>query len=170
MALTGDQLPPWTYTVFLTDVLTNVIWFRRTVCFQWVARDFFFLNPLLLRWYPGPPPSGVTSISEQQVCNSATSLLTGRYGLLNGNDPWVTDWAGLLLFWCSANLLCTRINQESLFEDASIHHLQNCHGSASLSIQSLLMEHWKRLSRQFVESPSLEILKPHLDKVLCSLL
>jgi len=31
-------------------------------------------------------------------------------------------------------------------------------------------EPWKRLLREVVESPSLEILKPHLDAVLCSLL
>ena len=31
-------------------------------------------------------------------------------------------------------------------------------------------EHWPRLHREVVESPSLEILKTHLDKVLCSLL
>jgi len=31
-------------------------------------------------------------------------------------------------------------------------------------------EHWHRLPRGAVESPSLEILKTHLDKVLCSLL
>jgi len=31
-------------------------------------------------------------------------------------------------------------------------------------------EHWNRLPRGAVESPSLEILKTHLDKVLCSLL
>jgi len=33
-----------------------------------------------------------------------------------------------------------------------------------------VMEPWPRLPREVVESPSLEILKTHLDTVLCSLL
>ena len=33
-----------------------------------------------------------------------------------------------------------------------------------------VMEPWPRLPREAVESPSLEILRPCLDKVLCSLL
>jgi len=33
-----------------------------------------------------------------------------------------------------------------------------------------VMEYWNRLLREVVESPSLEIFKTHLDKVLCSLL
>jgi len=33
-----------------------------------------------------------------------------------------------------------------------------------------VMEHWNRLPREVVDSPSLEILKTRLDKVLCSLL
>jgi len=33
-----------------------------------------------------------------------------------------------------------------------------------------MTEHWNRLPREIVDSPSLEIFKNHLDKVLCSLL
>ena len=33
-----------------------------------------------------------------------------------------------------------------------------------------VMEHWNRLPREVVESPSLEIFKTPLDKALCSLL
>ena len=33
-----------------------------------------------------------------------------------------------------------------------------------------VMEHWNRLPGEVVDSPSLEIFKTHLDKVLCSLL
>ena len=33
-----------------------------------------------------------------------------------------------------------------------------------------VMEHWNSLSREVVESPSLEIFKTRLNKVLCSLL
>jgi len=32
------------------------------------------------------------------------------------------------------------------------------------------MEHWNRLPREVVKSPSLEIFSAHLDEVLCSLL
>jgi len=38
------------------------------------------------------------------------------------------------------------------------------------SLTLRVTEHWNRLLREVVGSPSLEILKTHLDKVLCSLL
>ena len=33
-----------------------------------------------------------------------------------------------------------------------------------------VMEHWNRLHREAVESPSMEIFKTHLDAYLCDLL
>jgi len=33
-----------------------------------------------------------------------------------------------------------------------------------------MVEHWNRLPRKVVESPSLEIFKTHLDSYLCDLL
>ena len=33
-----------------------------------------------------------------------------------------------------------------------------------------VMEHWNRLPREVVESPSMEILKAHLDTYMCDLL
>jgi len=37
-------------------------------------------------------------------------------------------------------------------------------------LPSGVAEHWNRLRREVVESPSLEIFKTHLDAILCSLL
>jgi len=51
----------------------------------------------------------------------------------------------------------------------------NKHRKFHLNIRKNLLtlrvtEHWNRLPREVVESPSLEIFKTRLDKVLCSLL
>ena len=42
--------------------------------------------------------------------------------------------------------------------------------SAASRVPSRVTEHWKKLLSEAVESPSLEILKNHLDAFLCNLL
>ena len=52
------------------------------------------------------------------------------------------------------------------------HHWHpSAHGTITLNFFPLrVTEPWPRLPREAVESPSLEIFQPRLDKVLCSLL
>jgi len=57
------------------------------------------------------------------------------------------------------------INNFILF---SLNRIQNCHTQRIYCKN--LTEHWNRLPREVVESPSLEIFKTRLDKVLCNLL
>jgi len=47
---------------------------------------------------------------------------------------------------------------------------ENCHSCAFPLLKRGVTEPWPRLPREVVESPSLEIFKTRLDKVLCSLL
>ena len=39
-----------------------------------------------------------------------------------------------------------------------------------ISFTVKVTEHWNRLSREIVQSPTLEVLKTHLDAFLCNLL
>jgi len=51
-----------------------------------------------------------------------------------------------------------------------LKHRKFCLNMRKNSFTLRVTEHWNRLPRGVVESPSLEIFKTHLDKVLCSLL
>ena len=42
--------------------------------------------------------------------------------------------------------------------------------NSSVLFMVRVMEHWNRLPREVVESPSMEIFKTHLDAYLCHLL
>lgn len=82
---------------FLMDVLTKAIWFGKTLF-------FFNLNSSSTQMVPtGSHPRELANTSDKQVYNSATSMCTGRWDLLTGNNLGVTHWTGLVLFWCSTN-------------------------------------------------------------------
>jgi len=64
--------------------------------------------------------------------------------------------------WCVANR--TRNNGLKL-------ECRKFHTSMQKSFVTVrVMEHWNRLPREVVESPSMEILKAHLDTYMCDLL
>ena len=51
-----------------------------------------------------------------------------------------------------------------------LEHRKFCTNARKNFCTVRMMEHWSRLPKDVVESPSLEILKIHLDAVLCDLL
>jgi len=51
-----------------------------------------------------------------------------------------------------------------------LKHRKFCLNMRKIFFTLRVTEQWKRLPREVAESPSLEILKTHPDKVLCSLL
>ena len=50
-----------------------------------------------------------------------------------------------------------------------LKHRKFCLNTRKNFFSLRVTEHWNRLPREVVDSPSLEIFKTHLDKVLCSL-
>jgi len=60
--------------------------------------------------------------------------------------------------------------REGLGEKSFVFPLRVCYNLRKNFFTMRVTEHWNRLPREVMESPSLEIFKTHLDKVLCSLL
>ena len=68
-----------------------------------------------------------------------------------------------------ANLFSAACEDETRGNGHKLEHRKFC-TNMQKNFTVRVMEHWSRLPREVVDSPSLEIFKTHLDAYLCSLL